>query len=201
MNFIKKSIFALFAVMLMAFSLSGCTDDEGDIIMVSEETKDADADDDLEADTDSPAERIYVYVCGAVKEPGVYKAMAGQRLYEIIKKAGGFTKKADESAINLATEVSDGQMVVVPQRAEKSSSKSNDGASSSASGYGDGKININTASIEELMTLSGIGESKASSIVSYREENGGFSSIEELMNVSGIGQATFDNLKESITVQ
>jgi len=63
------------------------------------------------------------------------------------------------------------------------------------------KININTASQQELETLNGIGPSKAAAIIEYREQNGPFSSIEEIMQVSGIGPATFEKIKDSITVE
>ena len=62
------------------------------------------------------------------------------------------------------------------------------------------KVNINTASLEELYTLPGIGAVKAQAIIDYREENGPFASLEEMMNVSGIGSATFEKIKNSITI-
>lgn len=62
------------------------------------------------------------------------------------------------------------------------------------------KININTASIYELDRLPNIGPSKAEAIVTYRTEHGAFERIEELMDVSGIGEATFEELKEYVTV-
>lgn len=61
-------------------------------------------------------------------------------------------------------------------------------------------ININTADATLLDTLPGIGSSKANAIVQYRLDHGPFARIEDLMNVSGIGQATFDGLKDQITV-
>ena len=64
----------------------------------------------------------------------------------------------------------------------------------------DTKININEADESLLMTLNGIGASKAENILQYREEKGYFKTIEEIKNVSGIGEATFNQLKESITV-
>lgn len=64
-----------------------------------------------------------------------------------------------------------------------------------------GKININTASKEELDLLPGIGEAKAQAIIDYREANGPFTSLEELMEVKGIGKATFDGLKDFITLE
>lgn len=63
-----------------------------------------------------------------------------------------------------------------------------------------GKININTASKDELDLLPGIGASKAQAIIDYREANGPFASLEELMEVKGIGKATYDGLKDFITL-
>ncbi len=62
------------------------------------------------------------------------------------------------------------------------------------------KININTASSEELQTLNGIGETKAAAIIQYRTENGGFNSIEEICRVKGIGDATFNKIRDKITI-
>lgn len=61
-------------------------------------------------------------------------------------------------------------------------------------------ININTATVEEFDTLPGIGAVKAQAIVDYREVNGFFQTKEEIMNVSGIGLVTFENIKDSITI-
>lgn len=63
-----------------------------------------------------------------------------------------------------------------------------------------GKININTASAEELDTLPNIGQVLAGRIVEYRQTHGNFNSIEEVKNVSGIGEATFQDIKDLITV-
>lgn len=62
------------------------------------------------------------------------------------------------------------------------------------------KININTADAAELDKLPGIGLAKAADIISYRDSHGGFKSIEEINNVKGIGDATFEKLKDSITI-
>jgi len=61
-------------------------------------------------------------------------------------------------------------------------------------------INLNTATAEELQTLNGIGETKAAAIIQYRTENGGFRSIEEICRVKGIGDATFNKIRDRITV-
>lgn len=61
-------------------------------------------------------------------------------------------------------------------------------------------ININTADSSELQTLSGIGPTKAQAIIDYRNANGDFQKIEDIKNVSGIGDATYNNIKDFITV-
>ncbi|MDZ4226903.1 MAG: helix-hairpin-helix domain-containing protein, partial [Patescibacteria group bacterium] len=64
----------------------------------------------------------------------------------------------------------------------------------------DALININTSDAAMLQTLNGIGPSKAQAIVDYRNASGPFATIEEIKNVSGIGDATFNNIKDFITV-
>lgn len=62
------------------------------------------------------------------------------------------------------------------------------------------KINLNSASLEELDTLPGIGPARAADIIAYRESKGGFKTIEEITNIKGIGDATFEKMKDMITV-
>ncbi len=62
------------------------------------------------------------------------------------------------------------------------------------------KININTATAKELTSLPKIGDAKAKAIVDYRTKNGKFQTIQDIKKVSGIGDATFEQLKDQITV-
>ena len=62
------------------------------------------------------------------------------------------------------------------------------------------RININTAPVEVLQELKGIGPTIAARIVTYRQEHP-FQSTEEIMEVKGIGPATFDDIKDQITVE
>lgn len=57
---------------------------------------------------------IWVHVCGAVKHPGVYELPMGSRVYEAVKKAGGFAENADESYVNQAQTLTDGVKLVIP---------------------------------------------------------------------------------------
>ncbi len=142
---------------------------------------------------------IMVDIKGAVSNPGVYKMEDGQRIIELIEKAGGLLEDAESKAINFAQKVEDQMVVYIPKVGEEDikiiESPVNETTTST-----DTKININEADASLLMTLNGIGSSKAENILQYREEKGYFKTIEEIKNVSGIGEATFNQLKESITV-
>lgn len=151
------------------------------------------------------AEVCYVYVCGAVEKPGVYRLDSGDRIYEAIALAGGVTGEASIAAVNQAEIVSDGQMIYVPtiEEAEAGIGIVSGMTGETASEQGtvsDGRVNLNTAGLSELMTLSGIGESKAQSILDYRTRNGAFSSVEEIMNVDGIKEGLYNRIKDSIKV-
>lgn len=153
------------------------------------------------ADEKTDRSTVYIHICGAVKKPGVYTFEEEPHIVDVVKKAGGFTKKADQTSVNLAERVTDGTQLVISVKGKHKGTKEepNSRSESSDSGKSD-KVNINTASEQELMTLSGIGESKASEIVSYRKTNGAFHQIEEIMNISGIKEGVFSKIKDYITV-
>lgn len=155
------------------------------------------------------SEKVTAYIHGCVKKPGVYSLPSGSRLYELIKKAGGFSKKAKKDAWNQAVLVEDGEQYKIPSkkayRRSRKEQKTQELISAGMSAGENlppaeaGKININSAGREELLTLSGIGESKADAILSYREEHGRFQSIEEIMNISGIKEGVFLRIQDKIT--
>src|SRR3989344_910588 len=62
------------------------------------------------------------------------------------------------------------------------------------------KVNINTAGKEELMALKGIGDVKSEAIVEYRQTRGLFEKIENIMDVKGIGEATFNDIRDFVTI-
>lgn len=144
-------------------------------------------------------QEILVDVKGAVHQPGVYKATVGDRVKDVIDKAGGLTDEANSSAINFAMRVTDEMVVYVPLIGEEGDEMELD-FSGDGSDTANQKININKASSTELETLPGIGPAKAEAIIEYRESNGGFKTIEDIMSISGFGQKTFEKLQESITV-
>lgn len=156
----------------------------------------------LESQIQETKNYVFVYVCGAVIEPGVYSLVEGSRLVDAIHAAGGFADDAWQEGINLARVVVDAEQIYVATEEEHLLgivSMSNASISSESSND-NGKINLNTATKEQLMTLPGIGEAKAESILAYRQQNGAFSCIEDIMNISGIKETVFDKIKEFITV-
>ena len=139
---------------------------------------------------------IYVHICGAVINPGVYQVPAGTRVYQALELAGGSSDDAYLSGINLADKLADGQKVYIPSEGEHA-----EGILSIDSGDVQSvMININTASEAELMTLPGIGQSRAKDIINYRVKNGLFESIDDIMKVSGIKEAAFEKIKDLIKV-
>jgi competence protein ComEA len=151
----------------------------------------------------STPQPLCVYISGAVAHPDVYELPYDSIVKDAIEAAGGPTGEADLDRINLARRVHDEEQIYVPQKGEESlpvSSPSGPSSPSASSKEG-GKVNINTATAEELSTLPSIGPTKAQSIIDCRTINGPFQSIEDIKSVSGIGDATFEKLKDKITVQ
>jgi competence protein ComEA len=137
--------------------------------------------------TSTPGQ-LTVYVSGAVASPGVYILADGSRVQDAIQAAGGLVSGAEAERINLASLVTDGQHIDVPGIVNSSHVNA-------------GRVDINTASVSELEALPGIGPTMAQAIVDYRIQNGLFLSIEDILNVPGLGQATFDRIKDYLTLE
>lgn len=136
---------------------------------------------------------IYVYVCGAVNNPGVVALPEGSRAEAALEAAGGFRRDAGTDCVNLAARVSDGEKLYFPTEEE--------GAELSEESGGDGLIDINRADAAALCTLPGIGESKAGDILRYREENGPFGRIEDIMKVPGIKESVYGKIRDRIKAE
>jgi competence protein ComEA len=133
---------------------------------------------------------IFVHILGEVAAPGLYELHQGDRAVDAVAAAGGFTKKADQSAVNLARFLNDGEQIVVP----RIGTPAGQGVSVP------GKVNINTADAAALETLAGVGPALAGRILDWRKANGRFAAIEDLLNVTGIGAKTLAGFKDSITL-
>jgi competence protein ComEA len=131
--------------------------------------------------------QLTIYVSGAVASSGVYTLADGSRVQDAIQAAGGLVPGAEAERINLAALLKDGQQIDVP-------------GIISSSHVNAGRVNINTASVSEFETLPGIGPTMAQAIVDYRIQYGPFLGIQDILNVPGIGQATFERIKDYLTV-
>lgn len=147
--------------------------------------------------TEISKKNIYVYVCGAVANPGVYKAEEDARVYQVIQMAGGILPEGAGNYVNQAAAVTDGEQLYVPFQSEVEMG----GMDLKSQKDGESGVNINTAGLEELMTLPGIGESKAQAIIQYREEHGDFQNVEELTNISGIKSGVYEKIKELVRIR
>ena len=142
--------------------------------------------------------QIYVALAGAVKRPGVYQLKSGARVFDAVFAAGGLTAKADQTSVNLARVVTDGEQIVV--------GKIGLGGSGSAdgSGFGSGSasslISLNQASETELEALPGVGPALAGRMIDWRTANGGFRSKQDLLNVTGIGDKLFAAISKLVTL-
>ncbi len=144
--------------------------------------------------------RATVHVAGEVRRPGVYRLPAGARVHDAVRRAGGPTRWADTTQINLAAKVEDGRQVLVPTRAVTVTGATG-GGSAVTSGPGTGvPVNLNTATLEQLDALDGIGPQTARQILDYRDANDGFGSVEELGEVPGIGDKRLESLREQARV-
>ncbi len=148
------------------------------------------------------SETIKVHIAGEINKEGVYEVNNGDRLDDLVKRAGGLTKDANSKKINLAMKLEDQMKIYIPSiyDFEDETSSTNDNLLISDKPSTEiEKININKASKEELMTLPNIGEKRANAIIEYRE-NSPFEKIEDIKNVTGIGEKFYQSLKDLITV-
>jgi len=142
---------------------------------------------------------IFVHILGAVNRPGLYELSDGARAVDAVAAAGGFGENADQSQLNLARFVADGEQIVVPVVGEAPPAQSG-APPPGAPGESGAKVNINTADAAELETLPRVGPTMSARIIAWRETNGRFTAIEDLMSVTGIGEKTFDGFKDLVTL-
>ena len=135
---------------------------------------------------------IRVHVTGAAVSPGVYELREGDRIAEALEAAGGPSADADLNAVNLARRVRDEGQVSIPRRA---------GATTRPEPLAPGaKLDINAASQAQLDGLPGIGEAYSRRIVDSRAVDGPFKTTQDLVSRRVIPQATYDQIRDLITV-
>lgn len=201
----QKGFSLLCACLFIGAGLLYCTvfteQEENPTFVKQEETstfveQDADRKIEVQNMRQETQKEIWIHVCGAVENPGVYQVKEESRVCDIISLAGGGTEDSALDALNLARIVTDGERIFVPtvQEAETLVISGQEKTENQ-------KINLNTADKEQLMTLSGIGEAKAEDILAYRTKNGSFQKIEDIMKIPGIKESAFQKIKDKIMVR
>ena len=156
---------------------------------------------------------LTAYICGEVRNPGIYEAPRGVMLNDIIEDAGGLTENASVNNINLVYQITGNMSIYIPSEDEIKNGFTggdiirqdgvyvwgNSSGGSSDPGESTLMVNINTAALDELKSLPGIGEVTAQAIIDYRNTTP-FSAIEDIKNVTGIGDSKFNRIKDYICV-
>ena len=88
---------------------------------------------------------IFVHILGAVNRPGLYELREGARAVDVVAAAGGFGEAADQSQINLARFVTDGEQIVVPVVGAVPPAASGPPGAGGGEAAPGAKVNINTA--------------------------------------------------------
>lgn len=188
---------ALAALLLCYYFFSPSPPSSGNTTSIENSAKEiTETKDESEPTSVKELQKIMVDIKGAIEKPGVYEADEGERVIDLIARAGGFTEGADETKMNLALVVEDEMVIYIPKMGEDPPVDIPSISGGSSEG---GKVNINKAEASELETLPGIGPSKSQAIIEYRNTNGKFNSIEDIRSISGIGEKTFEKLKDKIS--
>jgi competence protein ComEA len=153
------------------------------------------------------AAELYVHVAGAVRRPGLIRVPPDTRVATALERAGGPTRRADLTLVNLAAKVQDGQQILVPVSGRGGAAGAGGAAAASpAAGSGatgpaalpGAKIHLSTATVDQLDEIDGIGPTLAERIVAYRDAHAGFRSIDELAEVDGIGEKRLATLRDAL---
>jgi len=131
----------------------------------------------LATSTPSQSREMELRISGMVANPGIYTVDEDDTLGDVIRIAGGRTADLDYSEIEIDISLSNKNLLAESQ-----------------------KVDVNTAEEWLLCALPGIGPERAGAIINYRDENGPFKHVEEILDVPGIGPATFEDIKNLVTV-
>lgn len=153
-----------------------------------------------DADGSAGEPPIFVHVLGSVAVPGLYELRDGARVVDAIAAAGGYTAAADQTRLNLARLVDDGEQLYAPAVGETPPQPPAGTAAAASGGASSTLIDLNTADAGALEQLPRVGPETAKKIIAYRDEQGPFTSVDQLLEVPGIGQKTLDGLRDAATV-
>ena len=113
---------------------------------------------------------------------------------DALERAGGPSRKADLTLVNLAAPVADGQQIVVPARVAPGAA-----AERRRRGQPRAKVSLASATLEQLDALPGIGPVTAQKILDWRQTHGPLRSVDDLDAIPGIGPARVEQLRDLVT--
>ena len=150
----------------------------------------------------SPSSGVVVDVTVPSTDPGLVELPVGARVDDALNAAGGATRKADLSSVNLARRpLVDGEQIVVLRRGQAAGPVGGGSTAPGALGSAPGRpVDLNTATLQSLDGLPGVGPVLAQRIIDWRTQHGRFTSVDELTEVSGIGERTLADLRPLVRV-
>ncbi|GMA39251.1 ComEA family DNA-binding protein [Mobilicoccus caccae] len=146
---------------------------------------------------------LVVHVVGEVGRPGVVTIPAGSRVKDALEKAGGPSRKAVLTGLNLARPVVDGEQITVPDKAGAPIPINTLAPPSAAAGVPAGPqplVDLNAADQPTLESLPGVGPVMAARIIEWRTANGRFTAVDQLGEVKGVGEKTLEALRPRVRV-
>jgi competence protein ComEA len=125
---------------------------------------------------------LMVQIDGAVASPGLIEAQPGDRLADLIDRAGGPLPDADLSTLNLALRVRDEDAVHVPFVGEV---------------LAIALVDLNAATQAELEALPGIGPARATAIIEARP----LASVDDLTDRGLIPASVWEEIRTLVVVR
>ena len=202
-KYIVEIVLIIFSIVLTVISMA--------IYLVNNKT--SIDDEEIPVYVNQNTQKIFVDVSGEVNKPDVYEVTPGERLNNVIGKAGGLTENADNKFFyrnfNQARILSDQEKIYIPSIwevdngyfSENPQAVNNTISSQQSFGFAQDKsalnnelININSASFEELDTLPGVGKITGEKIINNRP----FKALDELINKKIVSKSVFENIKSLI---
>lgn len=136
-------------------------------------------------------EMLTVSISGEVVRPGTFIVDLNSSLSTLVEAASGLSSNADELAFDLAYLLENNQSFYIAPKYDMSDVCAIEPID---------KVNINTDTKEKLMSINGFGSAISDALIAYRANNT-FKRIEDIKNVAGIGNATFEKIKNYITIR
>ena len=141
--------------------------------------------------------RLVVYVVGAVRHAGLVRLSEGARVADALERAGGPSRHADLTLVNLAAPGSGRAADRRPDAGRRPASAA-PGAAGAAVGA-PAKLSLASATLEQLDALPGIGPVTAQKILDWRQTHGPLRSVDDLDAIPGIGPARVEQLRDLVT--